>query len=172
MLPTSLPGILPAVPQDEFQLPTLRNIDTKRKRKTNKQGLPTLGSLGGRNAKGRRNSGKGTSRGEDISSGLNRLIGGDGSASNKRPVSQAAYNKGSLEELLEVVKTIEEECLLDPEKDKESEKDLDPFFKCKNAITHVVEETRDLIEQRRRILETKGKSFTIWVYLCSLDICE
>lgn len=159
MLPTSLPGVLPALPQDELQLPSLRNIDTKRKRKTNKQTLPTLGSLGGRNAKSKRNSGKGTGRGEDISDGISKLIGGDRSASSKKTVSQAAYNKGSLEELLEVVKTIEEECLLDPEKDKEAEKDLDPFFKCKNAITHVVEETRDLIEQRRRILETKGTTY-------------
>lgn len=162
MLPTSLPGILPAVPEDEFQLPSLRNIDTKRKRKTTKQQLP---SLGGRNAREKPNNGKSFSSREDLSSGISKLIGKEGSLSDKKATSQSVHNKGSLAELLEVVKTIEEECLLDREKEKQTEDDLDPFFKCKNAILHVVEETRELVEQRRRILETRGKAHSDYLHL-------
>ena len=153
MLPTSLPTVLPSVPQDEFQLPSLKNFDTERKRKVQVQGLPTLGSLGGRTSKGGKNTAK-TGKGDDISSGLSRLIGNDGT--DKKAVSKAGYSKGILDDLLTVVKTIEEECLLDPEKDKQLDRDLDPFFKCKDVIMQVVEETRELIEQRRRILEAKG----------------
>ncbi|KAL8439741.1 hypothetical protein Efla_002643 [Eimeria flavescens] len=165
LLPATLPGILPAVPEDEFQLPSLKDIDPKRKRKANKQRLPTLGLSRERaNGGGRRRSGGGPGapsavRGERGFSRLVRLEGSSASASEKKGVSQQAFNKGSLEELLEVVKIIEEECLLDPEKEAEGEKGLDPFFKAKNAIMHVVEETRELIEQRRRILETRGTTY-------------
>lgn len=158
MLPTSLPGVLPSIPQDEFQLPSLRDIDPKRKRKTNKQVLPTLGSLGGRNAKGDRGGRKGNGKGDDLTAGITKLIGVSGDVSDKKQATKAAYSKGSLEELILVAKTIEEECLVNPE-NKDSEKDMDPFFKCKSVIVHVVEETRDLIEQRRRILETKGTTY-------------
>lgn len=157
MLPTTLPGVLPSIPQNEIQLPSLRDIDPKRKRKTNKQVLPTLGSSGGKNAKTSRGAQKGNGRSDDFTAGISKLIGINGDASDKKQASKAAYSKGSLEELIAVAKTIEEECLVNPD-DKDSEKDLDPFFKCKSVIVRVVEETRDLIEQRRRILETKGRS--------------
>ncbi|KAL8450057.1 hypothetical protein Emag_003404 [Eimeria magna] len=162
LLPTALPSILPAVPEDEFQLPSLRNIDPKRKRKTKKQRLPSLGFAGDRDANGRKRKGKrgSSSREDDLSAGISRLIGLEGAPLDKKGgVSQSAYNKGSLDELIEVCKTIEEECLVDPEKEAESEKGQDPFFRCKNAILHVLEETRDLIEHRRRILETRGTTY-------------
>ncbi|KAL8275136.1 hypothetical protein Esti_001015 [Eimeria stiedai] len=163
LLPSALPNILPAVPEDEFQLPSLRSIYPKSKRKTKKQRLPSLGIAGERDANGRKRKGKrgSSSKDDDLSAGISRLIGLEGASPDKKgeAVSQLAYKKGSLEELLEVCKTIEEECLLDPEKEAESEKGQDRFFRCKNAILHVLEETRDLIGQRRRILETRGTTY-------------
>ncbi|KAL8436106.1 hypothetical protein ACSSS7_001963 [Eimeria intestinalis] len=163
LLPSTLPSILPVVPEDEFQLPALRSIDPKRKRKAKKQRLPSLAFAGDRDANGRKRKSKhgSSSREDDLPGAISRLIGLDGAPLTKKGsvVSQSAYNKGSLDELIEVCKTIEEECLLDPEKEAESEKGQDPFFRCKNAIIHVLEETRDLIEQRRRILETRGTTY-------------
>ena len=159
MLPTTLPTLVPSIPQEELQLPSLQQLDLKRKRKTNVGGLPSLGSLGGRRAN--KTKGKGLIKSGELGGSISKLVRSENAREKDKRAAgreQQQYPaKGELEELLQIVKTIEEECLLDPEKDKEEDKEQDAFFKCMDTITQVLDETRELIEQRRRILETSGK---------------
>ncbi|CDJ63361.1 hypothetical protein, conserved [Eimeria necatrix] len=148
MLPRALPGVFPSLPQEELQLPSLQNFDAKRKRKTHVEGLPSLGSLGARGLRSKSSKALGSSPSraggpaEELGrGGLARWLGAPGapgssssSSSSREKGARPRPPRGSLEELLEVVKTIEEECLLDPERERAAEKEQDPFFREIEAV--------------------------------------
>ncbi|CDJ41963.1 hypothetical protein, conserved [Eimeria tenella] len=144
MLPRSLPGVFPSLPQEELQLPSLQNFDPKRKRKTHVESLPSLGSLGARGLRSKSSKALGSPSksggpAEELRGGLARWLGapgapGSSSSSSREKGAGPRPPRGSLEELLEVVKTIEEECLLDPERERAAEKEQDPFFREIEAV--------------------------------------
>ncbi|CDI73764.1 hypothetical protein, conserved [Eimeria praecox] len=179
VLPTGLPSIIPSVPQEDLQLPSLQQLDLSRKRKTNVGGLPSLGPAGGY----RGNKKEKGIRGKQHTFGNNLLWHSrrDSTSSrhdNKTTTAAAAgtaaattggaagttttacTGKGGLQELLQIVQTIERECLIGADKERETEEEKDPFYKCMDVILQVLDETKELIEQRKQILQTEGRQNT------------
>lgn len=155
VIPSSLPTILPSVPEGEFRLPPLPQIDTKKKRKVNSKHLPTLGS---RRATSRTTvQKKPTALGvayENFTLSLKKQ--GSAAEKDKDAKGDSSKKRGGLVDLIAMIKVIEEECLAECDEAKQDQVDQDPFIKCKNTIEGILEDTRTLVEERRQILETRG----------------
>lgn len=155
VIPTSLPAILPSVPESEFRLPPLPQIDTKKKRKVNSKFLPTLGArrATNRTTVKKKPTGLGVAY-ENFASTLKKQ--GSAAGKNKDTKVEDGHRRGELVDLIAMIKVIEEECLAECDDATQDQVDQDPFIKCRNTIKGILEDTRSLVEERRQILESKG----------------